>query len=301
MRTLKFASRPSRLARTQTDSIQRALREVWPELNCSVTVIRTEGDRVLDRPLPEIGGKGLFTKELERELLEGRLDAAVHSLKDLPIEDVPGLTIGIIPERANANDVLISRAGHTLDDLPAGSIVGTSSLRRQGQLLAYRPDLEVQPLRGNVDTRVRKVLEGQYDAAILAHAGLTRLELDEHMTQVLPFDLMLPAPGQGALAVQCRSDDSETLNHLSALEDAQTRAAVEAERRFLAALGGGCSLPVGAYAEKSNGAWTMSAVIVAPDGAEHIRLQSAGEDPDLLVEELIPEAEAGGALKVLHG
>jgi len=301
MRTLKFASRPSRLARIQTEFIQCALREVRPELNCSVTVIRTEGDRILDRPLPEIGGKGLFTKELERELLEGRLDAAVHSLKDLPIDDVPGLTIGAIPERAIAKDVLVAREGGTLDELPAGSVVGTSSLRRQGQLLAYRPDLEVRALRGNVDTRVRKVLEGEYDAAILAHAGMSRLELNEHMTQVLPFDLMLPAPGQGALAVQCRSDDSETLSLLAALEDAQTRAAVEAERRFLAALGGGCSLPVGAYAEKSNGSWTMSAVIVAPDGAQQIRLQSAGEDPAVLAGELIPEAEAGGALQMLHG
>ncbi|GMR10316.1 MAG: hydroxymethylbilane synthase [Anaerolineae bacterium] len=301
MPTLNFATRPSRLAGIQTDSIRSALQKKWPELNCTVTVIRTEGDRVLDRPLPDIGGKGLFTKELERELLEGRLDAAVHSLKDLPIEDVPGLAIGLIPERAIANDVLISRGGYTLEELPAGSVLGTSSLRRQGQVLAYRPDLEVRSLRGNVDTRVRKVQEGEYDAAILAHAGLARLDLSEHMAQVLPLDIVLPAPGQGALAVQCRSDDYETLSHLAAFEDALTRTAVEAERRFLAALGGGCSLPVGAYAEKRNGSWTMSAVIVAPDGAELLRLQSAGEDPDVLVEELILEAEAGGALKVLHG
>jgi hydroxymethylbilane synthase len=301
MPTLKFATRPSRLARTQTKSIQRALRKKWPELDSNVTVIRTEGDRVLDRPLPDIGGKGVFTKELERELLDGRLDAAVHSLKDLPIEDVPGLAIGLIPERAIANDVLVSREGYTLEDLPAGSVVGTSSLRRQGQVLAHRDDLEIRPLRGNVDTRVRKVQEGEFDAAILAYAGLSRLDLGEHITQVLPFDIMLPAPGQGALGVQCRSDDFETLGYLAGLEDAKSRAAVEVERKFLAALGGGCSLPVGAYVEKRNGSWMMSAVVVAPDGAEQIRLQSAADDPKALVEDLAREAEAGGAMKVLHG
>jgi hydroxymethylbilane synthase len=270
-------------------------------LECSVTVITTEGDRILDRPLPEIGGKGLFTKELERELLEGRLDAAVHSLKDLPIEDIPGLAIGLVPVRVLANDVLVSRERYTLDELPSGSVVGTSSLRRQGQLLAVRPDLQVQPIRGNVDTRVRKVMEGQFDAAILAHAGLSRLGLDEHIAQVLPFDIMLPAPGQGALAVQCRSDDAQTLGHLTVLEDVQTRDAVEAERMFLAALGGGCSLPVGAYAEKQNGSWMVSTVIVAPDGTDISRMERAGEDPTELVEDLLQEATLGEAMQVLHG
>jgi len=301
MSKLKFATRPSRLAQVQTDSIQRGLLENWPELECTVTVITTEGDRVLDRPLPEIGGKGLFTKELERELLDGRLDAAVHSLKDLPIEDVPGLAIGLVPQRALANDVLVSREGYTLEELPSRSVVGTSSLRRQGQILVIRPDLEVRPIRGNVDTRVRKIMEGQYDAAILAHAGLSRLGLDEHIAQVLPFDIMLPAPGQGALAVQCRSDDAQTLGHLTILEDAQTREAVEAERMFLAALGGGCSLPVGAYAEKQNGSWTISTVIVAPDGIDISRMERSGDDPLELIEDLIQEVETRDAMRVLHG
>jgi len=301
MSTLKFATRPSRLAQVQTDSIRRGLLENWPELECTVTVITTEGDRVLDRPLPEIGGKGLFTKELERELLDGRLDAAVHSLKDMPIEDVPGLAIGLVPQRALANDVLVSGEGYTLEELPSRSVVGTSSLRRQGQLLVIRPDLEVRPIRGNVDTRVRKVMEGQYDAAILAHAGLSRLGLDEHIAQVLPLDIMLPAPGQGALAVQCRSDDARALSHLAVLEDGQTREAVGAERRFLAALGGGCSLPVGAYANKKGSSWTIKATIVAPDGTDVLRMERTGDDPTELVDDLIQEATLGEAMQVLHG
>ncbi len=301
MPKLRFATRPSALARVQTDLIRQDLLQHWPGLECSVTIITTEGDRVLDRPLPEIGGKGLFTKELERELLDGRLDAAVHSLKDLPIEDVPGLVIGLVPQRALANDVLVSGEGYTLEELPSRSVVGTSSLRRQGQLLVIRPDLEVRPIRGNVDTRVRKVMEGQYNAAILAHAGLSRLGLDDHIAQVLPLDIMLPAPGQGALAIQCRSDDAQTLNHLTVLEDAQTREAVEAERMFLAALGGGCSLPVGAYAEKRNGSWTICTVIVAPDGIDISRMERSGDDPLELIEDLIQEVETRDAMRVLHG
>ena len=189
-----FATRPSALARWQTDWVIRALAEVWPGLECQSQVITTQGDRILDRPLPEIGGKGLFTQELEAELLSGSVQAAVHSLKDLPIEDPPGLTVGAIPQRAEARDALVSRQGYQLEDLPRGAIVGTSSLRRAAQLLAFRPDLEIRSLRGNVDTRVRKALEGQYDAIVLAGAGLMRLGLDEHVSQWIPLEIMLPAP-----------------------------------------------------------------------------------------------------------
>jgi len=301
MPRLRFATRPSKLARWQSRFIQNALQQAWTGLRCTETVILTEGDRVLDRPLPEIGGKGLFTQELEDELLRGGVDAAVHSLKDLPVQLPAGLVVGLIPTRAEASDVLVSPRGWTLETLPAGAIVGTSSLRRQAQLLAFRSDLQVRALRGNVDTRLRKVLEGQYDAIILAHAGLARLGLHEHITQVIPLEIMLPAPGQGALAVQCRAQDADSQRYLSALEDPGTRGAVEAERAFLMALGGGCSLPVGAYAQKHEDAWRMRAVVGSPDGEQIRRVQGVGEDPLLLAEELAREAIADGAMQVLHG
>jgi hydroxymethylbilane synthase len=269
-------------------------------LTCQEKIFTTRGDRILDRPLPEIGGKGLFTEELERELLSDHVDVAVHSLKDLPIQNTPGLVIGMIPKRADASDVLISPRGQRLEDLPQGAVVGTSSIRRQAQLLAYRPDLQVQPLRGNVDTRVRKVVQGQYDAIILASAGVTRLGLDSHITQRLSFEIMLPAPGQGALAIQCRDDDQETLELLSALEDENTRAAVEAEREFLSALGGGCSLPIGAYTTFDGRAYRMMTVVGSGDGHEIYRSKGIGKDPIRLGKELAQQAIQDGALELMH-
>ena len=235
---LIFATRPSKLARWQTSHVIQALKKAWPELNCKEEVITTQGDRILDRPLPEIGGKGLFTQELEAELLSGRVQAAVHSLKDLPTENPKDLTIGAITIRAEVRDGLISPRGYTLDTLPQGALLGTSSLRRAAQMLAARPDLQIEPLRGNVDTRLRKVQEGQYDAIILAGAGLVRLGLAEFVSQWLPLEIMLPAPGQGALAVQCRLDDVETLRLLGTLHDSHTYLTTTAERAFLAGLGG---------------------------------------------------------------
>jgi hydroxymethylbilane synthase len=226
---LIFATRPSALARWQTQWVMNALQEVHPGLICEEKVITTQGDKILDKPLPEIGGKGLFTQELEYELLSDEVHCAVHSLKDLPVENPVGLTVGCVPVRAEVRDALISKNGYTLETLPAGSVVGTSSLRRAAQVLSTRPDVTTASLRGNVDTRLCKALEGQYDAIILAGAGLIRLGLESHITQWLPLDVMLPAPGQGALAVQCRADDEETLSLLAALEDAPTRVAVTAE------------------------------------------------------------------------
>ncbi len=244
-----FATRPSALARWQTQWVINALKNVHPDLECEEKIITTQGDKILDKPLPEIGGKGLFTQELESELLRGDVHCAVHSLKDLPVENPIGLTIACIPARAEIRDVLISKNGYTLARLPQGASVGTSSLRRAAQILSLRPDLHTASLRGNVDTRLRKALDGQYDAIILAGAGLTRLRLDQHATEWLSLNVMLPAPGQGALAVQCRADDQTTLNLLAALEDESTRKAVTAERAFLSGLGSGCSVPVAAYAE----------------------------------------------------
>lgn len=298
---LIFATRPSALARWQTNYIIQQLQDSIADLECQEVVITTKGDQVIDQPLPEIGGKGLFTFELEEALRDGQVDAAVHSLKDLPTEDVPGLTIAAIPERADVRDVWICPAGHNLDDLPAGAVIGTSSTRRAAQLLANRPDLMVKPIRGNVDTRLRKVLQGDYDAIILAAAGLTRLGKDEHITHYLPFEIMLPAPGQGALAVQCRTDDQETIRKLAVLDHQPTRMAVTAERAFLAALGGGCSLPVGALAIVNNERISFEGVVAAQDGSQSIKLTDQGSDPQSLGTTLAQKAFTRGADQLLAG
>ncbi len=300
---LIFATRPSALARWQTQWVMDALRKVHPGLSCEEKVITTQGDKILDKPLPEIGGKGLFTQELENELLSGAVHCAVHSLKDLPIEDSDGLTIGCIPSRAEARDALISEKGYTIDTLPKGAKVGTSSLRRAAQFLAIRPDVQIESLRGNVDTRVRKALEGQYDAIVLAGAGLTRLGLEKHVTEWLSLEIMLPAPGQGALAVQCRSDDQTTLDLLKALEDEATRRAVTAERAFLEGLGGGCSVPVAAYGHRINDdqqTMTLIGLIISMDGKIALRVEGQGSDPSMLGRELAQQAIARGAYKILE-
>jgi hydroxymethylbilane synthase len=300
---LTFATRPSTLARWQTQWVIRALQSAWPGLDCTEQVITTQGDRVLDRPLPEIGGKGLFTQELEAELLGGSLHAAVHSLKDLPVDDPPGLTIGAIPARGNVQEALVAAKGYTIDTLPQNARVGTSSPRRAAQLLHLRPDLNIRPLRGNVDTRLRKALEGQYDAIVLAGIGLIRLELERHITQWLPLDTLLPAPGQGALAVQCRSEDQETLSLLAALEDPPTRAAATAERAFLSGLGGGCAVPVAAYAVPTNQDGqiliALHGLVASSDGRSIVRVRGKGADPVALGMQMAQEALAQGASEIL--
>jgi hydroxymethylbilane synthase len=244
------------------------------------------------------------------ELLSGAVHCAVHSLKDLPVENPPRLTIGCIPRRAEVRDALVSRDGHTLATLPEGATVGTSSLRRAAQLLARRPDLRTEPLRGNVDTRLRKALDGQYDAIILAGAGLTRLGLEKHVTEWLSLDMMLPAPGQGALAVQCRADDHETLSLLAALEDPSTRKAVMAERAFLSGLGGGCSVPVAAYATVESAVMSLpkdqrpkiirlTGLVISEDGGKAIQVDRTGFDAQLLGNELAQRAIAQGAKEIL--
>lgn len=296
---LLFATRPSALARCQTGWVIDALEKAWPGLVGREKVITTSGDRIIDRPLPEIGGKGLFTQELETELLTGQVHAAVHSLKDLPIQDTPGLCVSAIPQRADPRDVLISAREVDLDSLPEGVLVGTSSLRRSAQLLAYRPDIRLEPLRGNIDTRIRKALEGQYDAIILAGAGISRLGLLDHVRQWLPLDVMLPAPGQGALAVQSRSTDEKTNAYLAALEDTDTRNCVTAERAFLEGLGGGCSLPVAAHAESKNGIIELTGLVASIDGKRVIRVEAAGEHPESLGHNLAQAALVSGAAEVL--
>lgn len=299
---LTFATRPSALARWQTRHVIKLLQAAHPGLASDEHIITTSGDRVLDRPLPEIGGKGLFTSELEDALLSGRVHAAVHSLKDLPVEVTPGLVVAAIPVREAAQDALVTSDGRTLSDLPEGARVGTCSLRRTAQLLAHRPDLTIVPLRGNVDSRVRKVLNGEYDAIVLAQAGLTRLGLQSHISEVFSLDVMLPAPGQGALAVQCRADDTETIDVLAAIHDPITAAAVEAERAFLSGLGGGCSLPVAAFAQKNNGTIILTGAVISVDGKQAIRLSAVDQEPQRLgqrLADLVLERGAADLLKVV--
>ncbi len=299
--TLILGTRGSALARWQTDWVLARLRQAWPDLECQTPkVFTTSGDRILDKPLPEIGGKGLFTEELENALRSGEIDIAVHSLKDLPIDDAPGLTLGAICEREDARDVLISRDRRPLSNFPHGARVGTSSLRRSAQLLAARPDLTLLPLRGNVDTRIRKAMSGDYDAIVLAAAGVLRLGLGEHISEYLSFDVMLPAPGQGALAVQCRADDEPTRTLLAPLEHTPTRAAITAERAFLNALGGGCSAPVAAYAiSNPRSPISMMGLVASRDGGRVIRVSGEGNDPAALGNMLAEQALALGAKELL--
>jgi len=296
---LVFGTRSSSLARRQTEIVQRLVASSWPALQFETRELSTQGDRTPDRPLPEIGGKGLFTQELENALRQGQIDLAVHSLKDLPIEAEGDLCLGAIPPRADARDVLVSRSGRGLQVLPPRSTVGTSSLRRQAQLTAYRPDLECRPLRGNVETRTRKVMQGELDAAVLAGAGLLRVGLEREIAEWIPLKVMLPAPGQGALAIQCRAEDTEVLELLKPLDDPATRSAVTAERAFLAALGGGCSTPVGAYAQYDGDGLVLKAVIASTDGRRVIRLHGQGQDPLRLGQQIALQARAQGAEAVM--
>lgn len=296
---ITVGTRLSALARWQTDHVIALLQSAWPGLACTIRTFSTTGDQILDRPLPAIGGKGLFTEALENALREGEIDIAVHSLKDLPVADPPGLTIGAVSKRADVRDVLISRGGYTIATLPPNAVVGTSSLRRQAQLLAARPDLDVRSIRGNVETRIAKVMNGEYAATLLAAAGVDRLGLDDGGGHTLSLAEMLPAPGQGALAVQCRAGDEALLALLAPVNDAQARAAVTAERRFLQALGGGCAVPVAAYAHAENGGWHLQGLVADPGGAPLVRVAGSGRDPLALGAELAGQAVLAGAARIL--
>jgi hydroxymethylbilane synthase len=299
---LILGTRPSQLARWQTDFVAAALRAAWPGLRIRVEVYTTRGDRELSRPLPEIGGKGLFTAEIEAALCAGDIDLAVHSLKDLPIAESVGLTLGAVLERAEVYDVLVSRHGLPLMQLPSGPRIGTSSPRRAAQILSARPDAEIIPIRGNVDTRLRKAATEDYDAVVLAAAGLVRLGLEEHITERLPLDVMLPAPAQGVLAVQSRSGDNVILPMLKRIHHRSTWAAVTAERAFLEGLGGGCALPVAAYAAANGSGLQLRGLVASPDGQQVVRVVGNGSaaDGQRLGQRLAREAMAQGASELLE-
>lgn len=273
---LRLGTRASKLARWQADWAAGRLRQLGHAVE--IVLITTEGD-VAAGPLGQIGGQGLFTKRIQQALLDDEIDLAVHSLKDLPTDAVAGLTVAAVPERASCSDVLVSNSG-TLEQLPDAARVGTGSKRRQSQLLHARSDLVVGDIRGNVDTRLRKLDEAEFDAIILAEAGLERLGLTDRITQILPRSLMLPAVGQGALGLEARADDSATIEALAPLNHPETEAAVTAERSLLAALRAGCLAPVGAWGRVEAGRLKLEAVVLSEDGREKISADSTADVDD---------------------
>lgn len=299
---LRIGTRGSSLALRQTEQVRNALARVWPDLKVEVRVIATTGDRVRDRPLAQIGSKGLFTQELEAALLGREIDAAVHSLKDLPTSMVSGLVIVATCERDCPLDALVTRDGARLRDLEPHTVIGTSSLRRRAQILRLRRDLQVIDLRGNVDTRLRKVSgPGPPDGAIMACAGLRRLGLGDRIAEILDSGVMLPAPGQGALAVHGRVDDPQTERFLSVLDCGATRAAVTAERAVLRQLRGGCQVPVGCLGRVEYGVLRLDAGIFSPDGSQAVCETMSGDpgEAELIGTMLADRLLASGAREIL--
>jgi hydroxymethylbilane synthase len=303
---LTIGSRGSKLALWQAEWMKAQLNRLHPQTEVSIEVIKTSGDVLKDAPLAVIGGKGVFTKELEEALLDGRIDLAVHSLKDLPTVLPEGLKVAAITEREDARDALVLRAGFEVErpsikSLPEGAAVGTSSPRRISQLKHLRPDLRVKELRGNVDTRLRKLDAGDYDAIILASAGLRRLGLSERISAPVETEEMLPAVGQGALGIETREADAETVKMVAGVEDERTRAACTAERALLRELGGGCQLPIAAHAVVQDGRLRLSGLVAAPTGETVIRdsVEGAASDAEQLGFELARRLLVRGAERLL--
>ena len=298
MAHLRIGSRGSQLALWQANHISTLLQQQGHFVE--IEIIRTTGDKITDVALSKVGTKGMFTKEIEEALSDGRVDLAVHSLKDLPTELPEGFTLAAVPVREDPRDVFLSVRYSSITEFPAGARIGTSSLRRQAQLRALRQDLELLPLRGNVDTRMRKLESGEFDAIILAAAGIARLGLSSHVQQPINPEQMCPAAGQGALGIETRADDLPTIMALAFLDHAPSRAAVECERAALNSLGGGCQVPIGALAEVSGEQITLQAVVANPDGRQLIRECDHGEDPRQLGEQVGRALLARGAHRILE-
>jgi hydroxymethylbilane synthase len=292
---LRIGTRGSPLALWQANHVADGLRPLAAPRLVELIHIQTEGDRDQSASLAHIGGRGVFTKEIERALLDDRVDVAVHSLKDLPTQPVDGLTIAAVPARGPTGDVLVAVQVSRFDDLPQSARVATGSLRRRAQLLHRRPDLRLADIRGNVETRLRKLREDGYDALVLAQAGLERLGLAGVVTEILEPEWMLPAVGQGALGLECRSDDAETRRLLAALDDRGTRRAVTAERSLLFHLGGGCQVPLGAIAQIDGDAVTLRAAVLTADGAKRITGSESGTDPEAVGQRLADRLRSQGA------
>ena len=295
---IRIGSRGSTLALWQAEHVKSRLATLGHDV--SITVITTTGDRVLDRRLESVGGKGAFLKEIEEAMLAGTVDLAVHSLKDVPTALPAGLRLCAFLERADPRDAFISRDGRRLAELSAGARVGTTSLRRQAQLRAAHPDLELVDLRGNVDTRLRRLREGAYDAILLAMAGLTRLGRAAEVTEVLAPEVVLPAPGQGAIALECRESDAEIVRAAGELNHAATERCVAAERALLGALGGGCNVPLGAYAEEDAGALHLRGLVARADGTAVLTSERRGGSPEALGRGVAEELLAKGAAELMR-
>jgi len=300
-RRIVIASRESRLAMWQSEHIAAQLRRLYPGSEVSILGITTRGDQILDRPLAEVGGKGLFVKELETALEDGRADIAVHSAKDVPMHLPQGFCLAAITPREDPRDCIVSSAAAGLEALPAGSVVGTSSLRREAQLRERHPALQVKPLRGNLDTRLAKLDRGECQAIVLAAAGLKRLGLGARIRAMLEPEQSLPAPGQGALAIECREDRGELRALLAPLEDPATAACVRAERALSRSLSGNCQLPLAAYAVASGARLRLRGLVASPDAARIVRAESTGPigAPEELGESLAAELRTLGADAIL--
>jgi hydroxymethylbilane synthase len=305
--TLRIATRKSPLAMWQAEFIKAELEALHPNLKIELLSMTTKGDILLETPLSKVGGKGLFVKELEVAMLEGRADIAVHSMKDVPMEFPEGLGLAVICQRENPTDAFVSNNFDSLDQLPQGSRVGTSSLRRQCQLRRLRPDLNILDLRGNVNTRLRKLDDGEYDAIILASAGLIRLEMSDRIRQSLPPEVSLPAGGQGAVGVETRLADSDTIALLAPLQHRYTADCVTAERAMNKHLHGGCQVPIACYAitdpKDSSKLW-MRGLVGSPDGSEYLFEEKSGADPEQLgidIAEALLARGAGDILNAVYG
>ncbi len=307
-RVIVVGTRQSALALTQTgqviEELQRLADEHGLDYGFEIHKIVTKGDRILDVTLSKVGGKGLFVKEIEQALLDGDIDMAVHSMKDMPSELPPGLINGAVPRRADPRDCIIARGGIPLEKLPIGAAVGTSSLRRASQLKAYRPDLDIRSIRGNIDSRIRKLETEGLDAIVLAAAGLKRMGWEDRITEAVSEDVCLPAVGQGALGIECREDDADVRALLGLLNDSDTERTVAAERTFLGALNGGCQIPIGAHAvirSRDGGELVMelTGMVGSPDGETILKEMRVGRDPEALGLEVAQALREMGADEIL--
>ncbi len=299
---IRIATRKSPLALWQAEFVAERLRAAHPGLEVELVKMVTQGDKILDTPLAKVGGKGLFVKELEQGMLDGRADIAVHSMKDVPMDFPPGLTLAVVCEREDPRDAFVSNRYPALDALPEGAVVGTSSLRRQCQLRAARPDLEIRDLRGNVGTRLGKLDAGEYDAIVLACAGLKRLGLADRITEALSPEESLPAVGQGAVGIECRADDQAILDLLAPLNHPETAQRVAAERAMNHRLEGGCQVPIAGFSVIERGVLLLRALVGTPDGREVIRGDIAGtpDDAELLGRALAEDLLGRGAGRILE-
>lgn len=304
-RVIRIATRKSALAMWQAEYVQAKLLEAHPQLKVELVPMSTQGDRILDTPLAKIGGKGLFIKELEVAMSEGRADIAVHSMKDVPVDFPEGFGLHCICERENPYDAFVSNTYASIEELPQGAIVGTSSLRRQCQIRSARPDLTIRDLRGNVNTRLAKLDEGQYDAIILAAAGLIRLEMQGRIKTYIEPTVSLPAVGQGAVGIECRNDDAELIKLLKPLNHSNTESRVKAERAMNAKLNGGCQVPIGSYAVLNGDELYLRGLVGSPDGSVLLQAEKRGNVNDALsigvdVAEQLLEKGAGEILQALY-